>query len=559
MALGAVALGVLIGGLVILYLTKPRKRDVKLSSARFFQDAPVSDEPQHRLRIENLLLSPPFYLQLAVLLLLLLGFLLSRQHFEKESDFLGVGLWIAVDTSASMSTAQGRADRMALAQQEIDNVLSALKNRAEEQVTCLALATFDQELTVQMPQALIEQVSENSRQLTPRALGTDITLLRSLLQQISDPDLDNCRATHLLVVTDLPAPDWIGSAEQGVEIIWRDIAEPAGNVGLVDVRRKGTALFGQQDQIEIDLAAYGLAQGVSEVMVTGPDGTSLLSESIAWDEPGSKHVSFVPLLDGEYRIDLSAGGAYGYDDQAIISVERNKRLRVDWRLADQAVPQALGWQLDSAAPQLRVMSYPGEVDQVPTLLVGNAYQAGTTPRQIAYFEENNCLLADLNFDVAESLDIAGEELPADTPLRPIMSGDSPEAPASARTWLALGADPPAAYVPGLPTFTADSNLDNFSATAFFNGVRCLLQEEKPAPLFTLTTPAEPIPEGSRIALHPGEGNTAWSPLSYGETADIQPVPLRETQEPVWPIVVAIATLVVAVERGLAFLGGARWR
>jgi hypothetical protein len=163
---------------------------------------------------------------------------------------------------------------------------------------------------------------------------------------------------------------------------------------------------------------------------------------------------------------------------------------------------------------------------------------------------NNPLLTDLHFDVAEQVKILGVRLP-DT-WQPVLWDTQ------GQSWIAWRRQPPAVYVPGLPTESSDA-LGHFSANLFFNALRWLLTTRELPPLFTLTTPAQPEPNGSRLALHEGEGDTSHIPLSLGTLDTIMPVALGTSPQPIWHRFLAIAMGLFVVDRACATFGGARWR
>jgi hypothetical protein len=57
--------------------------------------------------------------------------------------------------------------------------------------------------------------------------------------------------------------------------------------------------------------------------IVDPAGRTVLVESLAWRQAGVKRIPFAPEVPGMHLIHLSEGGAYGYDDDAAIEVERD--------------------------------------------------------------------------------------------------------------------------------------------------------------------------------------------------------------------------------------------
>ena len=110
--------------------------------------------------------------------------------------------------------------------------------------------------------------------------------------------------------------------------------------------------------------------------------------------------------------------------------------------------------------------------------------------------------------------------------------------------------------PGLP-LDGDGSVARFSSTVFLNAARWILERRPRPPLFTLTSPEQPEPSGTRIAIHPNEGNTGRTPRSLG-TFDTHTPRGHDTERrlPLWPWLVGVAALVFLTERSLALMRGA---
>jgi len=550
-------LGGLIGVLVALYMARPRLEQRRLSAARFFQDLPSARQQKLQLRLSNPLLSRPFYLQLLGLLLLLAALLSIYASFAGAGREQAIGLWLLIDTSGSMSTQQNGTTRLTLAQSAAVDALTiaqAVAQQASPRVDlCVKLSTFDLERRDQltMPvsgspeQVVVEQAIVA---LESRALGTNLDLIRSLFDLLADQPAADCAVTHLLVITDLPAPDWIGE-QTAIDAIWHDIGQPVDNIGFTELRASRNPLSGLVHAVSVVVQAYNTPPGNAQIEITGPTGNRLVHETLQWQGDGAWRTLLKPSGPGQYHLQLTPGGAYALDDEATIEINDGAIIRVDWQVADKQLLAQLGWIQDAQAPQLRVVADERAVGSIPMLIVGEGYAEGGV-REILDFYEASPLLADLNFDVAEALGIGGVGLPAGfTPVLRAVDG---------RVWLAQRTEPPAVYVPSLPT-TQEATLDAFSATAFFNGVRWLLQERALPPLYTTTTPGEPQPNGNRLALHDVEGDTARLPSSYRELNDLRPRRIGERQAPIWPILLTVAILFFTLERTLAAYGGPQWR
>lgn len=545
-------LGGLIVGLIILYLTRPYYQPFTLSAARFFEQISGTQESRRRFDLRSLFLSRPFYLQITVLSLLLAGLLLvhTRQLTEREGSNLGI--WVVLDTSASMSTQQNGVTRMQHAQDEINALMAHLATLPEETAVCHRFSTFDLATSAQSTDLLENQSQRDSLEYRP--LGTDLNQIRKLLTQTDNTNSDNCVITHLFVVTDLPPPEWTDENSEGIDIIWRDIAQEVDNVGILKAMNRNTSsITGGASPVDIEVMAYNHAPASLIVRIENENGNEVQQETLSWQLPGIQSLTFTPSASGTYQVQLMTDDAYAYDNTLTLAVEAAQQLRVDWQLPIDFLPLP-GWVQDSQNPDLRIALFPAPAAMVPTLLIGQNYGLNDHQTEIDFFVESSPLLVDLNFDVAESLQIQGIALPENSPLQPVLYDDESE------VWFATSSDKQTAYIPGPPLLTdSDANLSSFSTTAFFNALRYLLAERATQPLYMLTTPEQPVPEENRVVLHPGEGNTALPPQNKGEIVDIQPESSRVVEEPIWPLFVGLAMFVLMLERGLTVYGGSKWR
>lgn len=549
-------LGGLIGVLIALYMVRPRLERRRLSAARFFQALPPAKQ-NVQLRLSNPLVSRPFYLQLLGLLLFLAALLSIYLPLAGAGKEQAIGLWLLIDTSGSMSTQQAGTTRLALAQTAALNVLATAQKAAQAANPrvglCVKLSTFDLErhdwLTTPVPD-LAEQkiVEQNIKALQPRALGTNVDLIRSLFDQLADQSTSTCPVTHLVVITDLPAPEWIGEAH-ALDNIWQDVGQPVDNIGFTELRASRNPLSGLVYGVNVVAQAYHAPPQNAHIEIIGPTGSTLVNQPLTWQGDGAWRTVLKPNGPGQYHLRLSPGGAYALDDEATIEIKDSATIHVDWQLPDKHLLEQLGWIQDAQTPQLRVAADERAAGTIPTLLVGDGYRKDGR-QEIQDFYEASALLADLNFDVAETVGIKGISLPAG--FTPVLRG------VDGRVWLSQRSDPPTVYVPGLPTNLGDT-LAAFSATAFFNGVRWLLQERTLPPLYTNTTPSDPEPSGNRLALHDGEGDTSRLPISYGALNDLQPRRVGARQAPIWPLLLTAAAALFLVERTLAAYGGPQWR
>jgi hypothetical protein len=548
----------LVGAVVLAHLAKPLVEQHWLTAAQFFRVVNPARTGPLRLRLGNPFRAPAFYLRLPLVLLLLAAAYSARETVALEGGPRTAGVWLLVDSSASMGVAQDGTPRVMLAQQEAERILAEARRAAEatEGLSfCWRLSLFDLERRDLVTAS--RQPDEVRRQLAalePRPLGTDLSIARRLLEEPLDPQAD-CPITHLVVISDLPAPDWI-AARPDLVTIWRDVGQPVVQRGFVSLRSLVNPLTGDVREIGVEIRAFGQPPASSTLTVMGPDG--LVAQLPArWESDGRWYEPLRPTTPGQYTLSLDPPDAYQLDDRVAVDVPASGTVRVDWQLPDRRWPDLLRWQPAGTMPNLRVVSASALndelVDGVPTLFVGDGYELpppAAAPVPISDFADGTALLDDLNFDVVETLVPRGQTgLPPG--FRPILRQGQD------RVWLAQRQRPPAVYIAGLPPVAADDQ-GRLTLTVFFNAVRQLLRDRPISPLYELTSPANPIPEGTRLALHEDEGNTVHAPRDHGTLSDLRQIG-RETHEPLWPLLLALAAVLFAVERMLATFGGRAWR
>jgi hypothetical protein len=524
----------LIGALVVIQMARIRAKPSRQSAARFFANLPPPQKRAPILRISHLLLSRAFWLQLAVLLFALLA-ACTVEVRSPLSDADRIGVWLLVDTSASMSTVQNGETRMAAAQLSALATLQHVSQLQSEQPHCWRMSSFDVELRENVPATTnVELVASALRDLAARPVGTNLNAVRQGVSALAEQQL-SCPITHAVVISDQPAPVWVAETKSPV-MIWLDIGVPVDNIGFTHITAVRDPLSGLTREVQVEVTAYGRAPADAQLTITAPSGA--IETRIAQWQRNLWTETFKPAQPGHYALRVVPGGAYKLDDEASIDIDDVQAIRVDWQHPDKqwlgALTQA-GWVETRAQPQLRVLAWPAPLDDVPTLWVGTGYSAQGSRAEIQDFYEPSPLLAELNFDVVESLGLPS--VPAPPGFTPVLRGTS------GGIWLAQRDQPLAAYVPGLPT-NGDDNLGRFSTTVFFNALRWLLQTRAPRAV------VQPLAD---------EGNTALTPVSYRSVNDIQPTPAVGAQQPWWPYLLAMLSLVFIGERALMLFGGDRWR
>lgn len=536
----------LIAGIVILvvvYMTYPRFLRRRLSAARFFSHLPPPKKGQSRLRWGTIKFTPPFFIQLLMLLCLLAALLLLEQAFSAR-ETKGLGVWIVVDTSASMSTRQNNETRMDQALRSVDSAISRAQLAAEGKDLCFRLSALDLERRDLVTRGDPLAIRQAAASLKSRPLGTDLGILHRLIRSFESTSLqdDACRVSHLVVITDMPAPHWLAESRE-VRVVWQDIGQAVENIGLTDIRAVRNPLSGLISEIRLEATTYGIPPSDARIVISEPGGNIVKDQFLAWQQNRFWRGAFTPPRPGEYIIKVSPGGAYQYDDIAEIEISKGQEVRVDWQLRDRRLFNRLGWRQESLNPQLRVTStIPTIAEKVPTIIVGNGYRGlREKPMEIRDFLETSPLLEDINLDAVETLRFPTISLPLAKGFQPVLRGMAGD------VWLAQSIEPAGAMVPGLPTGGNDVT-GRFSATLFFNAVRWLLQKREVLPLYTLTSPQAQEPGVNRLVLHKDEGNTQRTNRSSGKLSDLRPAAGKGKATPIWPILLMVAALFFLIER-----------
>jgi hypothetical protein len=542
--------------LFIIHMMRPRFKTREISAARFFRNLPPPKNQNQRLNIGNPLKSLPLYIQIPILLLLITAVLIGQQLLQGPYSSRLIGIWMFIDTSASMSTKDSGHTRIQAAQDAALRILPSIKSIADSAKIpfCIRISGFDLERTDLIPASGdLGAIQGELAKISSRPLGTDLSILQKI---VDDPSAaingdettgDVCPITHMVVISDLPAPQWV-SHQGKVDVIWQDIASQVENSGITTVHALRDPITAKVYQIRVELKRYGDSQ--DRIMhITDPQGKLVKEEAVTWGSDDLWQGTFEPQGSGLYRIQIFPEDAYRYDDDVSIDVSTGSELRVDWQLPDRTLLSFLPWQEDSKNPDFRVVAAFSDLNgDSPELLVGSGYKKIKQTEEIRYFLEGHPLLDDLNFDVAVDVGNAGQTVPDG--FEPILAGAN-------SIWAAYRKSPPAVYVPGVPQ--GEGNTNAFSTTLFFNAVRWLLQAGPQQPLYTLTSPQQPSPAGSRTVLHEDEGNTAYVPASMGSIDELRPAFAPSETQPAWPICIFVAMILFLIERFLFSKGGDRWR
>lgn len=541
--------------LIILYMFRPYYQPFEISSAEFFETV-KGPTISLRFNILSLVTSTPFWLQLFILGCLLLAVLFSDRGLP-QAPVESIGILIAIDTSASMSTRDGAQTRMDTARQEVDRVRAQVVDLSEAYSDvrfCESLVAFDSG-------GIRIQDGTSLENIDHRALGTATSILRIWLESLLSAEMGqnniSCHPTHVVIITDVTAPEWVTQSE--IPVIWRDVGEPVPNVGIVSIEPRGSELFGWNGSVEVSITAYGTPPPTTSIAILDGNNNLIDSRELSWTVATTQSRTFDLPTAGDYTVMIVPDDAYMYDNRATIRVDNFQNIRYSWELSTP-IPfdlSSVGWELNAENPNLRIVPSTSEIESgIPTIIVSNEYRQATDSHSIAYFEEETGLLDQISLDAAQSLRIGQSSFIAslDPDLYTVILADDAD-----NVLVAMNDSAPFVVLPGPPIIDADPELNRFSQTLFFNAVRWLLNSSAITPdLYTNTNNANLVPIGNINVLHEGEGAVHTENSGFGDFSDITPIQPQVAEDPIWALFLFLASIVLVVERGLTLFGGHPW-
>lgn len=264
--------------LLVFYLLKVRRQDYEVGSTvlweQLFRDL-VAHEPWQRLRITPLLL-----LQLAILLLLVLG--LTRPAFLVRARSGGTAV-IVLDESGSMQATDVKPDRFTKAKQAAEDVVGKLSDEAE--ITVIGVKSF--------PELLVNSTS-NKRLVyqgldQARASASDtnmheaLTLAASLVK--GKPN------SKIFVISDGAFPDLEGIGDLQAEIHFIPIGERGDSQAITLLAARRDPANNNRHQVFVRVMNFG-ANPVSNAVTLFADGKVMDSRQIKMDPHGKAQLIF---------------------------------------------------------------------------------------------------------------------------------------------------------------------------------------------------------------------------------------------------------------------------
>lgn len=541
-------------GMLAVHTTRPRFRRRVLSAARFFLALPPPQKSSPKLTLNNPFRIPALYLRLLILALLILALLASQRTFRIAGK-KQVHAWFLVDSSASMTTRHSLGNHWDAAKSELTTLAGELRALSDASGGTFRLSLFDMAVRDLAEGSLNENVTLGLQDQAPRQLGTHLSVLRPFLKQELSSAIQK-EYTHLVIISDVAAPAWLADIA-GLAVVWRDISQPGFNVGIDELQVGRNPLTGEISEVQVVVAAYGTKAPATLVRLVRDGNGTEQTLPVLWRNETYGTATIADPEPGTYDLELSQGGDYSGDDRAKFQIPVTAGLRVDWQLPDRRLPDLLGWIVTDQNPAISIgarlgKSDPGKSESVPGdgvrpfLWVGPGIEE--KPSQVRDFVEASPLVSDIHFDVLERFrpNAKGPETPFFSHLRDL----------EGNLWVGSTENPRGIYVAGLPDLQ-ETDGDRLLTTLFFNGLRWLVHEAEFPALYTLTSPQNPEPNGTRLNLHPGEGDVADPPISVGSLDDASLASLTAAVA-VWPWLVTAGLGLFILERCLSLSGRRAW-
>lgn len=523
-------LAFLLGGagataLLVWHMQRRSPAKVALSFARLLPEPRPAAEAERRFALRLPLGTVEFWLRMTAALLALIA-IWGGWTWLATSRGQGVGLRIVLDVTDGMGVASADGIRLSEAVAVARAQLQEAEQGAGDQFCAELIRVGAQPGVLEGLAAL--------RRATPLREGGEIGALLTAV----DREARDCPITHVLVLTDRPAP--VREATGGPRVIWHQVGEPVANAGLARVLLRRPDLAGAPAELEISVRVDG-EMPPPRLVVEGPSGRvePTLVPSVERDGLLLARVPAGP--GGELTASLLGGGAYTGDDRLAVTLPEAERLSLDWRLPEIGRPRGVSEGGELLVAPLEDIS---PDDEARPLLATYDGWSDPAPREVGTFHEDPAFARVLNLDAFEAeapRPFAGE-LPRG--FVPILAERG-----TGHIFVARRANPPGLLVPA--PRRGPGRFEALSLTLFFEALADLTNGGRQTlPLQWLGPDGTPIPDAWT------ETETA-RPLAASKMEDVAPAPRPGMREP--PTVPLIIALLVAlcIERGLHLISARR--
>lgn len=531
---------------VAWHMRRPNFRDLRVSTLRFLPDLHQTQASRTRITFTAPLRSRPFWLRVLACAALVAA-VLPPAETEIETRASSIGLRVIIDTSASMQVADDAPGptRLDSAKAIASEVLRDLLASGSDRVACVEILAVGATRT-----SLGGGDPGTLTRATQQRTGASVLNLVSALDGPSDRT--DCALSHALVFSDQTMP---AELPEDLKLIWHQVGEPRPNLAITGARRAGRGLLDDRQGIEVLITVYGDTEAMPSLDVIGPDGpvrVQIESDPLAENR---MIAYFDATTAGRYRAKLPGGDAFDLDDRIAFFVSAEPPLRVDWQATVGARPSWLPATERSSEANLRVLdvaflSTP-EADAIgPAIFLFDGFLDRTAPGTIGPFMSGHRLLDGVNFDVFEEVPPGPiPEVPPEVlrTFESVIQGERAPQP-----WVAARENPRQVILPMPPATAGDGDAARIGWIMFANALRWM-DEAQPNAI----TPVWQDAEGRSVLGAFLESGTARplaeAPLYDGFLDDGGD--LATTSMPVWPWLLALAALLLGLER----LMGLVWR
>lgn len=516
------------GALALLawHMVRPNRRELRLSTARFLDDLPVTRQPRMRLRPMPPVGSVRFWLRMGAAGAVLAALLPVWPQMRVPAP-RAVPLRIVLDLSPSMSV----GDRM-------DQARAAVRILADGagEGACVELFTPGDGQAPAGPEAFDARLAA----ARPGADGVAAAAFLGL------PDRDGpCggAAVRVAVVSDGPA---LRAGAGEATMLWWQVGEPAANLAVTDLRVTGGGLGRAEGTVVVTVQGYGPVPGVPVLSLSTPAGESALTMRSDPDRADGWLAEAPFAGAGLYAAALPEGGAWAGDDRMVAELTDRGHPAVDWQLARPTRP---GRFAQGGAEAVLVADWTGAApaDRAAVLI----YPAIGSTAQVGPFVQDHPLLEDISLDALErALPRGLEVLPEG--LMMALSGQDAGPDGGARAILALRDRPRVAVIPG---WTGAGDGAVLGRMLLANALRWVLEAEDGVQVAARHVDAT----GRAVGLALAESNTARPPAPPPDLrlldAGIAAGPGRPVSGvPLWLL---LAAALLLVERAVALRDAVR--
>jgi hypothetical protein len=299
---GAFALAA-VAALILLHLRRRRRRAIPVSTLFLWRQVPSHVLGRRRLRSSLL-----FFLQLALMLALIAGYL--RPFREEGGATSGRSLLLVLDASASMQAREAGGTRFELARRRARALVAELPPGG---ATMIVVASDGAHVALGWT-ADDTRVRRRLEEL--EALDTPTDLAPAL--RLALGEARGRAGARLAVLTDVPPSDSPVSPADLAAIDWLQIGETDDNLALASLTLEEPAFAALRDATATVVVRNYAARARRAKLEAGAGGKPWVRRELTLAPRASEHVLLAaPPAAGLVEVTLDAGDALAVDDRAV--------------------------------------------------------------------------------------------------------------------------------------------------------------------------------------------------------------------------------------------------